>query len=49
MEDIAFYVHNDNLNNIVHDDAMKWDPFRVNGPLCGEYTGLRRILITKGQ
>ena len=24
-----------------HDDVIKWKHFRVTGPLCGEFTGLR--------
>ena len=30
-----------------HDDVIKWKHFRVTGPLCGEFTGHRRILLTK--
>ena len=27
------------INLIIHDDAIKWNFFRVTGPLCGEFTG----------
>ena len=30
-----------------HDDVIKWKPFRVTGPLCGEFTGPRWIPRTK--
>ena len=32
--------------HISHDDVIKWH-FRVTGPLCGEFTGLWWIPITK--
>ena len=31
------YVFNDTYFN--HDDVIKWNIFRVTGPLCGEFTG----------
>ena len=30
-----------------HDDVIKWNIFRVTGPLCGEFTGHRWIPLTK--
>ena len=30
-----------------HDDVIKWNIFRVTGPLCGEFTGPRWIPRTK--
>ena len=32
---------------LYHDDVIKWKHFRVTGPLCGEFTGHRRIPLTK--
>ena len=29
-----------------HDDVIKWNPFRVTDPLCGEFTGRRWITLT---
>ena len=31
----------------MHDDVIKWNIFRVTGPLCGELTGHRWIPVTK--
>ena len=33
--------------NPPHDDVIKWEYFRVTGPLCGEFTGHRWIPLTK--
>ena len=30
-----------------HDDVIKWKHFRVNGPLCREFTGHRWVPLTK--
>ena len=30
-----------------HDDVIKWNHFRLTGPLCGEFTGHRWIPSTK--
>ena len=32
---------------IIHDDVIRWNIFRVTGPLCGEFTGHRWIPRTK--
>ena len=34
---------------ICHDDVIKWNIFRVTGPLCGEFTGHRWIPRTEVQ
>ena len=32
-----------------HDEVIKWKLVRITGPVCGEFTGHRRIPRTKGQ
>ena len=32
---------------LFHDDVIKWNIFRVTGPLCGEFTGDRWISLIK--
>ena len=35
---ITSFAHHIPINNH-HDDVIKWNIFRVTGPLCGEFTG----------
>ena len=37
------YTHN---LRFIHDDVIKWKRFCVTGPLCGEFTGNRRMPLT---
>ena len=30
------------IENLIHDDVIKWTHFRVTGHLCGEFTGVQR-------
>ena len=33
------YPNSPTLIRVIHDDVIKWNIFRVTGPLCGEFTG----------
>ena len=35
------------FNMDFHDDVIKWNHFRVTGPLCGEFTGYWWISLTR--
>ena len=47
--DITGVLWHSSGNNFtrIHDDIIKWNIFRVSGPLCREFTGHRRIPLTK--
>ena len=44
---ISSIVHKRSRHWSSHDDVIKWEHFRVIDSLCGEFTGLRWIPLTK--
>ena len=44
----SFHPNHSNLTvSTFQDDVIKWNIFRVTGPLCGEFAGHRWIPLTK--